>query len=146
MKTTFKTTLSGTADGPTGIEVPAANIEALAAGRKPAVKVTVSGYSYQSTVAVMGGKFMIPFSAEHRKATGIKAGDAIDVTLELDAAPRVYDVPDDLAAALQSAKLRGAFDAAAPSKRKEWVRQVAEAKAADTRARRVEKVIAALKG
>jgi bifunctional DNA-binding transcriptional regulator/antitoxin component of YhaV-PrlF toxin-antitoxin module len=144
MKTSFTTTLSGTADGPTGIVVPAENVEALGAGKKPAIKVTVSGYSYPSTVAVMGGKFMIPFAAEHRKASGIKAGDAIEVTLELETQPRVFDLPEDLAAALKTAGLRAVFDAAAPSKRKEWVRQVTEAKAAETRARRVEKVVAVL--
>lgn len=145
MKTTFKTTLAGTADGPTGIEVPAANIAALGTSKKPAVKVSVSGYAYRSTVAVMGGKFLIPFSSEHRKASGIKAGDKIEVALELDTEPRTVELPDDLAAALKKAGARAAFDASAPSKRKEFVRQVVEAKAEDTRARRIAKIVEGLK-
>jgi hypothetical protein len=144
MATTFNTTLKGEKTGPTGIEAPAAQIEALGGGKKPAVKVTVSGYSYRSTVAVMGGKYMIPFSAEHRKASGINAGDKISVTLELDTEARVYDVPEALAAALKRAGLRAKFDAAAPSKRKEFVRQVNEAKAEDTRDRRIAKIIETL--
>ncbi|MEO6060952.1 MAG: hypothetical protein ABIQ99_03330 [Thermoflexales bacterium] len=62
MKTSFTTSLSGSADGPTGIVVPAKNIADLGTSKKQAVKVDVSGYAYPSTVAVMGGKFMIPFS------------------------------------------------------------------------------------
>ncbi len=142
MKTSFTTTLSGSAEGPTGIEVPAKNIADLGTSKKPAVKVDVSGYAYPSTVAAMGGKFMIPFSSAHRAASGIRAGDKISVTLELDTEPRAVELPEDLVAALARKKgARAAFDASAPSKRKEFVRQVVEAKAADTRARRIAKIV-----
>ncbi len=145
MKTQFKTKLNGTATGPTGIIIPAKNIADLGTSRKPAVKVTVNGYNYLSTVAVMAGEFCVAFSSAHRAATGLKAGDPIDVTLELETAPRIVEVPDDLAAALKAkAGARAAFDAAAPSHRKEWVRSVVEAKAAETRARRIAKVVDAL--
>ena len=137
----FTTTLSGQATGPTGIVVPPEAIAALAAGKKPAVLVSVNGYDYPSTVAVMAGAYMIPFASDHRKATGLKAGDAIEVVLTLETTPRQVEVPADLAEALDAAGLRAAFDGSAPSRRKEWVRQVAEAKAADTRARRVVKVV-----
>jgi hypothetical protein len=144
MSHTFTSKLQGSADGPTGIEVPAKIIDAIDAGKKPAVSVDVNGYTYRSTVAVMGGKFMIPFSSAHRAASGIKAGDAIKVTLALDTAPREAEVPDDLAQALAKAKARAKFDALAPSRKKEAVRQVTEAKAAETRARRIEKIVAEL--
>jgi uncharacterized protein YdeI (YjbR/CyaY-like superfamily) len=88
---------------------------------------------------------MIPFSAAHRQASGIKAGDKIDVTVELDVEPRVVDVPDELAKALAKKKgARAAFDALAPSKRKEFARQVAEAKAEETRVRRIAKILESL--
>ena len=58
----------------TGIEVPADVIEVLGAGKKPAVVVDVNGYQYRSTVAVMGGKYLLPFSAERRKESGIAGG------------------------------------------------------------------------
>ena len=145
MKTTFKTKLSGKIDTPTGIEVPSESIAALGSSKKPAVKVNVNGYAYRSTVAVMGGKFMIPFSAAHRDATGIKAGDKIDVILELDTEPRTVELPEDLAAALAKVKgARAAFDASAPSKRKEFVRQIVEAKTQETHERRIAKIVADL--
>src|SRR5262245_38651495 len=112
MKTSFKTTLQQ-AEGlnATGIRVPVENIEALAAGKKPKVKVIVNGYEYRSTVAAYSGDvYMLPLSQEHRKAAGLQAGDAIDVTLELDTEPRTVDVPDDLAKAMAEAGVRDAFD------------------------------------
>ena len=145
MKTTFKTSLAGREGTPTGIEVPPSAVAALGTSKKPAVKISVNGYSYRSTVAVMGGKFMIPLSAAHREASGIKAGDKIDVTLELDEESRIVEAPADLLAALSKvARARAAFDKLAPSKRKEAVRQVVEAKAQDTRERRIAKIVADL--
>ena len=145
-QTQFKTTLSGKETGPTGIVVPPDNVAALGSGKKPSVLVTVNGYAFPSTVAVMGGQFMIPFAAEHRRATGLQAGDPIDVTLTLQTAPRVTELPETLVVALNAAGLRAAFDVAAPSRRKEWVRLVMDAKTEETRLRRVDKVVAELRG
>jgi hypothetical protein len=145
MQTSFKTNLWQEPGGNnTGIVVPEENVLALDAGKKPPVDVTVNGYTYKSTVAVMGGQYMLPFASEHRKNSGIKGGDAIEVTLVLDDKPRVFEVPDALATALDAAGLRAKFDASAPSKRKEWVRQVNEAKSDETRERRITKVIESL--
>ncbi len=125
----------------TGIEVPPEVVEQLGGGKRAAVEVSVNGFEYRSTVAVMGGRFMIPFSSDKRAATGIGGGDPITVDLELDTAPRDVEVPADLAEALDAAGLRPAFDALAPSHRKAHVTSVEGAKAADTRARRVDAVI-----
>ncbi|MEU1972943.1 YdeI/OmpD-associated family protein [Microbacterium sp. NPDC019599] len=130
----------------TGIEVPPDVIEALGGGKRPAVAVTVNGYEYRSTVGVMGGKSLIPFSSDKRAATGIQGGDAITVDVELDTAPRTVEVPADLAAALAEAGVRDAFDKLPPSHRKAHVTSVESAKAAETRARRVQAVVTKLAG
>ena len=130
----------------TGIEVPPDVIEALGGGKRPAVKVSVNGFEYASTVGVMGGKAFIPFSSDKRAASGIKGGDPITVDVELDTAPRTVELPDDLAAALAQAGLRERFDALSPSGRKAHVTSVESAKAAETRARRVEAVVTKLAG
>ena len=130
----------------TGIEVPPEVIEALGAGKKPPVVVVVNGYEYRNTVAVMGGRFMISFSSDKRAATGIGGGDPIVVDLELDTAPRTVEVPADLAAALDAAGARGAFDALSPSARKAHVTAVESAKAAETRQPRIEGIVAKLGG
>jgi len=132
----FETTLSQIGNN-TGIEVPAEVVEALGGGRRAAVVVDVNGYVYPSTLAVMGGRQLIPFSADKRAATGLSGGDPIVVELQLDTAPRTVEVPDDLAAALDAAGARAAFDALAPSARKAHVANVEGAKTADTRARRI---------
>ncbi len=141
----FTTTLFQTGNN-TGIVVPPEIIEALGAGKKPAVSLIVNGYAYRSTVAVMGGKYMIAFSSEHRKASGINGGDDITVEIVVDDAPRTVEVPEDFALALSEAGLRERFDALAPSHRKEHVRAILEAKAADTRARRIAKAIEKIGG
>jgi Bacteriocin-protection, YdeI or OmpD-Associated/Domain of unknown function (DUF1905) len=143
MKTTFTTNIKAVGNN-TGIEVPAKNIEELGSNKKPAVKVNVSGYSYPSTVAVMSSKFMIPLSKAHREAAGLKAGDKVEVTLELETAPRTVDIPNDLAKALTKAGVKKTFEALAFSKRKECVRQVEDAKTQETRERRIEKIVAGL--
>ena len=129
----------------TGIEVPPEVIAALDGGKRPAVAVTVNGYAFRSAVGVMGGKSLIPFSSEHRKASGLNGGDPITVDIEMDLAPREVTVPEDFATALDAAGLRTAFDTLAFSHRKEHVRAIDEAKTADTRARRIEKAIEKLK-
>lgn len=141
----FETTMSQVGNN-TGIEVPPDVIEALGAGKRPPVVVVVNGYEYRNTVAVMGGRFMISFSSDKRAATGIGGGDPIVVDLELDTAPRTVEVPADLAAALESAGARAAFDALTPSAKKAHVTAVEGAKAAETRQRRVDGIVAKLTG
>ena len=80
----FKTALLATGGNTTGIEVPQTVLEALGQGKRPPVKVRFSGYSYQSRIGIMGGRSLIPVSAAHRQASGGKAGDKIEVTVELD--------------------------------------------------------------
>ncbi len=139
----FETTLLQMGNN-TGIEVPPEVLEALGGGKRPAVTVDVNGYTYTSTVGAMGGRSLIPFSADKRKATGLAGGDAITVELALDTAPRTVEVPDDLATALAEAGRRDAFDALSPSARKAHVTNVESAKAADTRSRRVETIVSKL--
>lgn len=125
----------------TGIVIPPDVIAELKSGKKPAVAVTVNGYAYRTTVAVMNGQFMIPFATEHRQASGINGGDAIEVRIELDTAPRTVEVPQDLVLALDARGLRERFDGLAFTYRKEHVRALDEARTPETRARRIAKVV-----
>jgi hypothetical protein len=86
------------------------------------VSVTVGPHTYRTTVGVMGGRTLVPLSAENRTAAGVAAGDVVDVEIVLDTAPRTVEVPEDLAAALAEAGLRERFDALAFTHRKEHVR------------------------
>ena len=129
----------------TGIQIPPKIIEGLGAGKRPKVVLKVKKHSYRSTVAVMGGKYMIGVPKEHREAAGVRAGEMIEVDLQLDTAPRIVEVPKDLAAALKKAKVADAFDKLSYTHRKEHVRAINEAKAAETRARRIARCVEMLK-
>lgn len=128
----------------TGIQVPDDVVEGLGAGKRPAVVVTVGGHTYRTTVAPMGGAYWIPLAAEHREAAGVQAEQQVDVEIAVDSAPRVVELPDDLAAALDDTA-RAAFDGLSPSHKKEWVRWVEEAKKPETRATRIEKTVEGLR-
>ncbi|WP_319455024.1 MULTISPECIES: YdeI/OmpD-associated family protein [unclassified Mycobacterium] len=131
----------------TGIEVPADVVDALGAGKRPPVVVNVNGYEYRSTIAPMGGRFLVPFSAERRNESGIAGGDAIEVEVAVDTAPRVVEVPDDLEAALAAAPAAlAAWAKLSYSHQKAHVTSVTGAKAAETRARRISAVVAKLGG
>ena len=130
----------------TGIEVPAEVVAALDGGKRPAVVVTVNGYEYRSTVAPMAGKYLLPFSAERRKESGIQGGDAIDVELTLDSAPRTIEIPDDLQAAIDASKGAAVWDTLSYTHKKEHVRSILDAKKPETRARRITAVVAKLEG
>jgi hypothetical protein len=138
----FRTRIAtGVGKDTAGIEVPPEVVEALGRGKRPAVKITIGDYAYRSTIATMGGKFMIGLSQAHRQASGCRGGEDVLVTLEVDTEPRTTDVPTDLAEALRAAGVLEGFEKLAPSRKKEFVRQVEEAKAQETRERRIAKIV-----
>jgi hypothetical protein len=134
----FRTTILTSGKTAAGIQIPDQIVEGLGAGRRPPIKVTIKGYTYRNTVAVMGGVYMVGVSAEHRAAAGVAGGEEVDVDIELDTAPREVAVPADLAAALDAVPTaRAAFDALSYSNRSWHVLQVTGAKADETRQRRI---------
>ncbi|MGI8701000.1 MAG: YdeI/OmpD-associated family protein [Nocardioidaceae bacterium] len=142
----FSTTIELGGKTATGFAVPDDVIAALGAGRRPAVAVTIGTYTYRTTAASMGGRFLVPLSAENRAAAGVAAGDQVVVDIEADAEPRTVAVPPDLADALaQDPAAAQFFEALAHSHRKEWARWVDEAKKPQTRSARVARAVDALR-
>ncbi len=142
----FTTTLLRAGKTATGIEVPAEVVARLGPTKRPPVRVTINGHTYRSTVAVMGGVFMVGVSAENRTSAGVAGGDEVEVELELDTTPREVTVPADLAEALgrdPAAKQR--FDALSYSHKRAHVEAIEAAKAAETRQRRIAKAISMLR-
>ena len=130
----------------TGIEIPTEVVEGLGSGKRPAVRMTINGYTYRSTVATMDGKFMVGVSAEVREAAGVAGGDTVDVEIELDTAPREVEVPGDFAAALDSdPKAKAKFDTLSYSGKLRLVAPVANAKKPETRERNIDKALAELR-
>lgn len=143
---TFRTTLLQSGKEATGIRVPSEIVESLGAGKVPAVVMNVNGYTYRSTVALMGGDYMVSFNAAHRAATGIRGGDELKIDMQLDTDPRTVDVPAELAAALDAdPAARTTFDKMSNSNKGWHASQVAGAKTDETRQRRIAKSIAMLR-
>jgi hypothetical protein len=142
----FRTTIQQGGKTATGIQVPDEVVEALGSGKRPAVKVTINGYTYRSTVAVMGGVYLVGVSAEHRAGARVAGGDEVDVDIELDTAPREVTVPADFAAALDAEPAaRRTFDGLSYSNKSWHVLQVTGARTDQTRQRRIARSVDTLK-
>ncbi len=142
----FRTTIELGGKTATGFQVPPEVVAALGSTKRPPVRVTINGYAYRSTVAPMGGVFMLPLAAEHRTAAGVAAGDEVDVDLELDTAPREVDIPPDFAAALAGdADAQRAFDNLSYSNKRRHILSIGDAKTPATRERRITKAIETLR-
>ena len=138
----FRTRLLLAGKTATGIVVPPEVVAALGTSKRPAVRVTINKHTYRSTVAVMGGAFMVGVSAENRTAAGLTAGDVVDVDLELDTAPRELAVPADLVAAIAGDEAAQRFwDGLSYSKKSRFVLSVEGAKTQETRQRRIDKSV-----
>ena len=142
----YRTTILATGKTAAGLEVPTTVLDELGTSRKPAVKVTINGFTYRSTVATVDGRFMVGVSNDVRKAAGVVAGETVDVELELDTEPREVAVPADFAAALDAEPAaRAFFDGLSYSNKRRFVMPIDDAKTAETRQRRIEASVVKLR-
>lgn len=143
---TFRATVEP-AGNATGVEVPAEVVDGLGDGKRPRVVITINGHSWRSRVASTGGRYLVGISAANRSASGIAEGDEVEVALEADTEPREVVEPPELTAALDAdPEARAAYDRLAYTHRRRHVLSIEGAKTAETRQRRVAKVVAALRG
>ena len=146
MSEKFQTEILASGKTATGIRVPPEVVSSLGSSKKPAVRVTINGFTYRSTVATMGGEFMLPVSAEIRSSARVAAGDQVDVEVELDTEPRAVSVPPDFEAALNGeTAARQRFDALSYRTNLRHVLSIEGAKTAETRQRRIDGAIQALR-
>ncbi len=121
-------------------------LEQLGGGKKPLVVVTINNHSYRSAVGKMNDKFMISLSAENRKKANVNGGDKVEVNLESDTTPRIFDIPGELKKAFDKNKVaKDNFEKLAPGKKKAIILSITEAKTQETKNRRIEKVIDSLR-
>ena len=129
-----------------GLEIPQEIVEALGAGGRPPVTITINGHSWKSRVAIMRGRHVLGLSNANRQAAGVVTGDEVTVEVELDTEPRVVIEPPDFARALDADLVaRAAYDRLADSHKREHVRAIESAKKPETRTRRIEKAITTLR-
>jgi hypothetical protein len=143
----FKVTILSTGKNTAGIKIDPAVPEALGGGKTPLVSVTLNGFTYASKIASMRGDLWIPVSAEIREKAKVEAGGTYDIAIVLDSAPRVIEPTADLAAPLAADPVaQAAWDKLAPSRKKAYVTTIEGTKSRETRARRVERTLAELRG
>lgn len=142
----FRTTIILGGKTATGFVVPAHVVEAMGAGKRPPVNVTIGSHTYRSTVAVMGGEYMLPLSAENREAAGVAAGDEVEVDLELDTQPREVIIPPDFMDALgMNEAARRFFEGLSYSQKRRFILGIEGAKTPETRQRRIDKAVGMLR-
>lgn len=131
----------------TGFEVPAEVLDRLGGGRRPPVRVTLNGHTYRTSIGSMGGRSLLPVSAEVRRRAGIAAGDEVDVEVVIDTEERTVEVPEDLDAALAGNPVAAAaFGRLSHSVRSRFALAIEQARSPDTRRRRVERAVVELSG
>ena len=142
----FRTTILQGDKTATGIRIPPEIVEGLGAGKRPKVSVTIRGFTYRSSIAVVDGAYMVGVSAENRAGAGVAGGDEVDVDIELDTAPREVTEPADFAAALDAEpSARRTFEGLSYSNKSWHVSQVDGAKTDETRQRRIAKSVETLR-
>jgi hypothetical protein len=142
----FHTTLLQSGKTAVGIQVPNEVVEALGAGKRPPVRVTINGYTYRNTIAVMAGVFMVGVSAENRERAHVAGGDAVDVDIELDTEPRQLTLPPDFSGALdREPDARRVFEKLSYSRQQALVLPIGEARTPETRQRRIDNALKALR-
>jgi hypothetical protein len=143
----FRTTILTTGKTAAGIRVPDEALAALGTSKKPAVTVTINGFTYRSTVATVDGVPMVGVSAENRASAGVEGGQEVDVDMELDTQPREVTIPPDFEAALARVpQARRFFESLSYSDKRFHTLSIEGAKTDETRERRIAKSLATLRG
>ena len=110
------------------------------------VKVTLNGYMSRSTIAAMGGPPCIPLRKSNREAAGLEGGETIEVRLDLDTEKRVITPPADFVKALKATPPAWErWRELSFSHQREYVEAIADAKAPETRARRINRAAQAIR-
>jgi len=143
----LQTTLDSLGGPAASIVLTDEQVAELGPTKNPPVVVTIDGKSARLRVARMGGLNCIGLSKAVRAELGVEIDQDVTATVELDTAERTVDMPQELTEALDAdPAARAAFDALSYSARKEHARQVSTAKAAETRDRRIAKILDSLRG
>jgi len=110
------------------------------------VRGTINGFPCRSSIFPMGdGRHYMVVNKTLREGAGVRAGDTVKITMELDTAPRVVTLPADFKKALAKHKdAKAAFEKLSYTYQKEYVNWIIEAKNLETRASRIEGAIAML--
>jgi hypothetical protein len=125
------------------VVLPEDVLAALGGGGRFRVLGSIAGVRFESSTMPMGaGQVCMGVHKATRQAASLDVGDEVTVEVERDTRPRTLEIPDDLAGALAEDDVaRAAFDRLSLTHRREHVESLADAKRAETRARRLTKIL-----
>jgi len=138
----FRGVLTATPRGGGGTLIPIPKeVAAKLGGLKgmPKVQAVIAGTPYRGSLMPMGdGTYCLGVLKSIQESAGVQHGDTVTVQLELDTAPRVVEMPADLAKAIgKDRKSLAAWDKLSFTNKKEMARSLEEAKKPETRERRL---------
>jgi hypothetical protein len=138
----FRAVIQANDSGGAWVDIPF-DVERVFGRKRVPVLATIDGEAYRGSLVRMGGAcHMLLVRKDVREKIGKSAGDEVHVTLRLDDAPRVVDVPPDLRAALAARPAAAAFfDGLSYTHQREYVSWILEAKRDQTRIGRIEKAV-----
>ncbi|MCY3618567.1 MAG: YdeI/OmpD-associated family protein [Acidimicrobiaceae bacterium] len=124
------------------LDVPAAVSEAFGVrGYVPVVGTADEAELTATLVPVGGGRHRLFLNSAIRQAIGKGAGDLVEVRIRLDRRDRTPETPTELQEALAEERTIAAWEALTPSRRKELLAWLADAKREQTRAGRIERIV-----
>ena len=124
------------------VDVPAAVSEAVGVRGHVPVVGTADGVELTATfVPVGGGRHRLFLNSAIRQAIGKGVGDSVEIRIRLDRSDRTPETPADLREALAEDGASAAWEALAPSRRKECLVWLADAKRDQTRAARISRIV-----
>ena len=145
-KQTFTAVIQNAGGGGAFVEVPF-DAEMEFGSKRPKVKAMIEGIAYRGILTRMGSDcHILGIRKDIREQLGKSFGDALTITVEPDAEPRVVEVPVELKQALKTEKeAKARFDKLSYTHQKEYVNWINEAKREETRQNRIAKTIEMLK-
>jgi hypothetical protein len=130
----------------TGIEAPFDVLEVFGTRARVPVRGTINGFAFRSSLMPMGGCHRMAVNRGMREGAGIKGGEMVEIVMERDEDERTVEAPALLKGELAKSKTAAAnWKKQSYSNQKEMVRSLADAKQAETRTRRLAKVMDILK-
>jgi hypothetical protein len=143
MKQKFKAEL--VAHGPKGawifLAIPVAVTKAFGSKARLPVVGTINGFAFRSSILPEGdGTHSLAVNKQMQAGANARAGDTVNVAMELDRGERVVELPPELQQLLdRDVKAAQAFAGMSYSCRKEYADWIAEAKRTETKEARVKK-------
>jgi hypothetical protein len=139
----FKAKIDGREAGVVAAITPPVDVpKVFGAPARVAIRGTINGYPFRSSLMPMGGRHMMPVCKALRDGAGVEPGDIVDVVMERDEEERGVAVPRALKKAFAKHKVAQAnWDKRSFTQKKEMALAIEGAKREETRTRRLTKIM-----